>query len=55
MQDEANKLEENDEAETTNEKKGKIYLADYDRLLSLLAWEIACQCSTCWETLVINA
>lgn len=34
MQDEDDKLEENDDAETTNEKKGKMYLADYDRLLS---------------------
>lgn len=34
MQDEDDKLEENDDAKATNEKKGKTYLADYDRLLS---------------------
>jgi len=37
VQDEDDKLEENDDAKATNEKKGKTYLADFDRLLSLLA------------------
>lgn len=36
MQDEDNKLEENNDAEATNEKKGKTYLAVYGRLLSCL-------------------
>lgn len=37
MKDEDDKLEENDDAKATNEKKGKTYLSDYDGLLSLLA------------------
>lgn len=37
VKDEDDKLEENDDAKATNEKKGKTYLSDYDRLLSLLA------------------
>lgn len=35
MQGEDNKSEENDDAEATKEKKGKTYLVDCDRLLSL--------------------
>lgn len=37
VRDEDDQLEENDDAKATNETKGKTYLADYDRLLSLLA------------------